>query len=41
MSYRKSMSKTRSKKLFSKTADRVHIKNVKYNNNPMRGGYRL
>lgn len=39
MAYRKKMSKRRSKKLFRKTADRTHRKNL--NTSPMRGGLRL
>ena len=38
MAYRKKMSRRRSKKVFRKTASRVHAKNhIK----PMRGGYRI
>jgi hypothetical protein len=38
MAYRKKMKLKRSKKLFKKTAQRVHKKN---NIRPMRGGYRI
>lgn len=38
MAYRKRVSKRRSRKLFSKTARRVHKKNF---GRPMRGGIRL
>ena len=39
MKYRKKMSKGRSRKMFSKTAKRVHKKNGR--GRPMRGGIRL
>lgn len=39
MSKRRKMSKRKSKKLFSKTARKVHMKNV--GAQPMRGGIRL
>lgn len=35
------MSRGKSGKLFSKTARKVHKKNLSYQANPMRGGYRL
>lgn len=35
------MTKRGSKKLFSRTAKKIHKKNLKYQANPMRGGYRL
>jgi len=37
--FRKKVSKFRSKRRFSRTADRVHRKNR--SRSPMRGGYRL
>lgn len=39
MSRRKKLSKKHSKRLFSKTAQYVHPKNV--HSSPMRGGFRL
>lgn len=39
MKYRKKMTKKRSRKLFTKTAKRVHRKNAMAR--PMRGGIRL
>lgn len=39
MAYRKKLSKSGSKKLFSKTASKTHVKNMKAA--PMRGGIRL
>lgn len=41
MSKRKPMKRGTSKKLFSKTAPKVHPKNMINSAMPMRGGYRL
>lgn len=38
---RKGMSKRHSKKLFRKTANRTHKKNLKVNSGVMRGGIRM
>lgn len=39
MAFRKKLSRSGSKKLFTKTASKTHVKNLK--NAPMRGGTRL
>lgn len=41
MRRRRRMTRKKSRRLFSKTGRRVHKKNLSYQANPMRGGYRL
>jgi len=40
MAFRRKISRSRSKRVFSKTAARSHKKNAR-SHNPMRGGYRI
>lgn len=41
MKSRRRMARGKSKRLFSRTAKSIHRKNLSYQANPMRGGYRL